>query len=87
VADLLERKKVKVRKPHICQGCGKKIETDEIAIVSVVADGGTVWRYYECIVCHEYVESDCRKCGDFDYCIGERYFVGLIKECKDERKR
>ncbi|OPY87466.1 MAG: hypothetical protein A4E71_01004 [Smithella sp. PtaU1.Bin162] len=87
MADLLESKRVKVRKPHICQGCGKKIEVGETAIVSVVADGGTVWRYYECIVCHKYAESNCYKCSDFDYCVGENYFVGLIKECMAERKR
>lgn len=84
---LREPKNVKVRKDHICQGCGKKILKGEEAVSSSYADGGEAWTFRECQTCREYFDENCRGCGDFEYCIGESYGIGTIAECKRERKR
>jgi hypothetical protein len=78
---------VKVRKPHVCQGCGKKIEIGEQATSATYADGGDIWTFHECDDCRAYFKSNCTGCRDFEYCIGENYSVGTIKECKTDRMR
>mgnify|MGYP001294739571 CR=1 FL=1 len=87
VSVINEPHKVRVRKPHICQGCGKKIEMGEEATSSTFAEGRDIWTFYECEDCRGYFDSNCNGCRDFEYCIGENYFVGTIKECKRERMR
>jgi hypothetical protein len=85
MSDCLQQPKiVKVRKQHVCQGCGIKINIGESCTVSKVADGGEVYSFYECESCREFYDKNCAGCSDFDYCIGENYFIGSIKKCKDE---
>ena len=76
-----ERHEVKVRKPHICQGCGKHIEIGETATTATYANGGDIWTFYECPDCADHVCKVCTTCNDQDICIGLDYHVGLVKEC------
>ena len=84
VNTIKEPHKVRVRKSHICQGCGKKINIGDIAITSTYSDGGDIWTFYECDDCVDYRNSKCCKCKDYDLCMGENYQIGLIKDCKKE---
>lgn len=85
MADCLQEPKIiKVRKQHVCQGCGIKIDIGESCTVSKFADGGGVYSFYECEPCREHFKLNCNGCKDFDYCIGENYSIGTIKECKAE---
>lgn len=84
---LQERKTVKVRKDHTCQGCGIKINTGENCTVSKHADNGEAYSFYECDKCKEYYYANCNKCCDIEYCIGENYSVGIIRECMNDRSR
>lgn len=84
---LSDPKNVKVRKDHICQGCGKKISKGEEAISSSYADGGEAWTFYECHECRDYVVNNCQGCRDADICIELDYRVGTISECRRERER
>lgn len=77
-----EGKIVKVRKNHLCQGCGKSIEKGDKVQVSTYANDGTIYSFYECKVCVEFYESRCKQCKDLHECMGEDYYIGLIKECK-----
>jgi hypothetical protein len=85
MADLLESKKVRTRKEHTCQGCGKHIKKGELANMAVVADSGAIWRYYECEKCFDYAQKECSHCKDFDFCLGLNYEMGSLKMCMDER--
>lgn len=82
-----EPRKVKIRKPHICQGCGKELKTGEIVTSSTYADSGEIYTFYECCECADHVAKVCRTCKDADMCICENYYVGLIKECIKEMER
>lgn len=84
MAVILEDPKIiKVRKEHICQGCGKKINIGERVTVTKLANDGTAYSFYECDECNKYFNDKCCGCKDFDYCIGENYPVGAIKECQE----
>lgn len=78
---------VKVRKQHICQGCGKKIEIGEKVTSSTFVDSGEVYTFYECDICRKHIDAKCSSCSDFNYCIGEDYSVGSIKECITESNK
>lgn len=82
-----EPHKIKVRKPHICQGCGKTIQIKEEAISSTFADRGDIWTFYECLDCADYRNKICNSCKDYEYCIGEDYYIGVIKTCKIESSK
>lgn len=84
---LQEPKKVKIRKNHICQGCGKTLNTGANVTVTKCADGGTAYSFYECEECRSWVEEKCYKCNDFVYCIGENYRIGSIANCKNESEK
>ena len=86
MVDILQKpKKVKVRKDHICQGCGKKIIKGEKATYSKYVGDGLVWYFYECSECREYYKDNCSDCKDYRECIGENYELGIIKECRYEK--
>lgn len=88
MVDLLQSKKVKTRKVHICQGCGKKLEKGENIQADTLVDGGEIWRFYHCDDCWEYMQKNCNSCPDHDEtCIGEHYPIGTIADCKRERER
>ena len=78
-----DRKIVKVRKNHLCQGCGKGIEKGEKVQVSTHASNGDIYSFYECAKCTEFYERRCKVCKEFSDCMGESYYVGLIEECKN----
>jgi len=73
----------KVRKNHLCQGCGKVIEKGEKVQVSTYADDGSIYSFYECDACAKFYERRCKLCKDFHDCMGKDYYVGLIKECNN----
>lgn len=79
-----EPKKVKIRKDHTCQGCGKKLNKSEEATVSKYAESGTVYSFYECDDCRKHFEDKCKQCKDYYDCMGENYYLGLITECKEQ---
>ena len=81
-----EPKEVKVRKDHICQGCGKEIKKGEKVIYSKYANMDGIYSFYECKKCDDYRDNECSKCDDFEYCIGENYMIGVIRECREESK-
>jgi len=86
MSELIEYKRVKVRKDHKCQGCGKTIHKSEYAHDSACSDG-EIYHIYECDDCYQYVKDVCLKCKDFSYCIGEDYPYGALKECQREKEK
>ena len=78
-----EPHKVKIRKNHICQGYGKLIKIGEEAIIGTYSDSGEIWSIYECEECSDYSKNKCSHCKDFDMCMGLDYYVGLIRDCKE----
>ena len=83
MVNIIQRpKKVKTRKNHICQGCGDKINKEDIVYSSKYANEDTAWNFYECEECWNYFKNNCHECKDFYDCIGENYEIGTIKECK-----
>ena len=85
--ELREPHKAKIRKDHICQGCGKVLKKYETVTASSYADGGTAWTFYECDECVKYRENHCWECRDREMCIQEDYYVGLLKERRREREQ
>lgn len=87
MTDLLESKKVKTRKPHICQGCGRQLQKGDTAQVDKLADGGEIWRFYHCDDCWEWWQKECNGCDELKagFCIAEHYPVGAIAECRREK--
>lgn len=86
MTELLRSKKVKTRKDHICQGCGKKIEKGSNVQADTLVDGGDIWRLYHCDECWNWWENVCGKCTSLKYgqCIAENYPIGAISECRRE---
>ena len=61
---LMQPHRVKARKPHVCDWCGKRIEVGEWHIASTnVSDGIYTWR--ECDRCKPYVSEMMAFPGDF----------------------
>ena len=83
---LIPSHKVKTRKEHTCQGCGKTIQKSEQAFNTVCVDSRDIFSFYECLKCFEYYNTKCVLCKDKSYCIEDNYSVGTIKECKEEQK-
>lgn len=52
---LTERHRVRARKPHICDWCGKRIRGNEEYVSSTVVGDGTIYTWHECDRCAEYV--------------------------------
>ncbi len=85
--DLLQSKKVKTRKAHTCQGCGRRIEKGETVQADTLADGGEIYRLYHCDECQGYLQKHCNHCPDHsETCIGVHYPIGQIRECRKERE-
>lgn len=84
---LLEQKKIKCRKIHVCQGCGRQLQIDEIAIKSTISYSyDSIWYCYECRSCYEYHEKYCNFCKYFYDCIGADYEAGILKNCRQRRR-
>ena len=62
VADTLEHKSVKIRKPHKCFGCGRKMPKGTNMDKITQVDNGEFFHGYYCLVCthywHEHMSSD-----------------------------
>ena len=52
VADVIGRKVLKTRKPHICFGCGRRFQAGAHMERSCVVDG-TLWTCYLCESCQQ----------------------------------
>jgi len=78
-------KKTKAQKDHTCRGCGEKISKNENYFVTTCVFDGRIYDIKECGVCREYFQDYCSTCDDYEVCIGEHYFVGIIKECRKRR--
>ena len=79
-----EPKEVKVRKVHTCWGCGKIIKKGEKAIVTTCVNYDGIYDIYECPKCHQYYENNCLNCEDIEFCVGEHYYIGALKDCRRE---
>ena len=64
MSKILRYKLVKIRKPHVCFGCGRCFEPPCRMIAA--ADGGIVESYYLCESCNE-VTSDWKPWEEFGY--------------------
>ena len=84
---LQEPQKVKIRKDHICQGCGKKLHRGEDIYSSSFASDGQAWTFYECDSCREFYDNHCATCDDCANCVGFNYAIGLFAECRAEMER
>lgn len=51
MSTVLRYKAVKIRKPHVCFGCGRRFEPPCQMIAAAAADAGTVDSYYLCESC------------------------------------
>jgi len=80
-----ETKKVKARKNHTCLGCGKKIKKGEKYFKSTCAMDGHIYDIKECKKCREYYNENCSNCEYYEFCIGENYYVGILKDCMNEK--
>lgn len=66
MSKILRYKLVKIRKPHVCFGCGRYFEPSRRMISAAAADGGIVESYYLCESCDEVV-SDLEPWEEFGY--------------------
>lgn len=66
MAENLRYKIVTTRKPHICFGCGRKINPPSKIVSAAYADCGTVESYYLCETCDDIV-SDMRYDDEYGY--------------------
>ena len=48
-------KEVKVRKKHLCQGCGKEIQKGDKAVLTVTSDNFGIYNFYHCFECKNYL--------------------------------
>ena len=76
--------RVKTRKDHVCQGCGKTMPKGSECYSTSIAGDGTAYTLYECEECRDYYIENCDGCKDFEYCLGENYQVGAIRRCRQE---
>lgn len=66
MAYYLKYKYVKIRKPHICFGCGRKFEPPSEMISAVCIDCGVLDSFYLCEIC-ERIVSNMRHDDEFGY--------------------
>lgn len=66
MSKILRYKLVKIRKPHVCFGCGRYFEPPCQMISAAAADGGTVESYYLCKSC-DIVASDLGPLEEFGF--------------------
>lgn len=45
---VISRREVKVRKHHLCEHCGRSIECNEYATLTVTYESGTIRHSYSC---------------------------------------
>lgn len=83
MSDNLRYKKVKIRKSHICFGCGRKFDPPTEMISAACVDCGTVDSYYLCLTCDDIV-SEMRYDDEYGY--GDLREEALERE-KNVRKR
>lgn len=76
-------REITVRKNHRCQGCGKIIKKGDACILTTCANDDSIYNFHECQECHNYYEDNCIGCKDFDYCVGENYETGILKDCRN----
>ena len=70
MSEVIGRRVVKTRKPHVCFGCGRKIPAGSQMERSCVADG-ILWTCYLCETCQEVSR-------ELDY--GDEYSFGDLRE-------
>ena len=51
MSDVIGRKMISTRKPHVCFGCGRQFPPKTKMERSAVVDGGSVWTCYLCKTC------------------------------------
>lgn len=69
----LADRRVKARKPHVCDTCGKVIQKGEEYRYSKHEYDGTLYDWHSCDRCANYVSE----CFDMDYCDSD---CGLTEE-------
>jgi hypothetical protein len=77
--DVLGRKIVFTRKPHICFGCGREFPKGANMERSCVVDGGVAWTCYLCQTCID-ISSEMRY--DDEFCYGDLREEALERENK-----
>lgn len=80
---ILRYKAVKIRKPHVCFGCGRRFEPPCQMISAAAADSGTVESYYLCESCDKVV-SGLRPWEEFGF--GDLREAALEYEKEGETK-
>ncbi|MGN1138289.1 MAG: hypothetical protein ACI4RM_02490 [Ruminococcus sp.] len=78
MAENLRYKRVTIRKPHICFGCGRKFDTPAKMVSAACTDCGTVNSYYLCMTCDDIV-------SEMQY--GDEYGYGDLKNEALEREK
>ena len=81
-----EPKKVTSRKKHTCRGCAKEINQGEKYFVTTCAMDDRVYDIKECVNCREYYKNECMNCSDLEFCVGEHYYIGELKDCQSEKE-
>ena len=66
MGEYLRSKFVKIRKPHVCFGCGRKFEPPSKMLSEVYADRGTLESIYLCDICAD-IASKLRYDDEFGY--------------------
>ena len=66
MANYLRYNFVKIRKPHICFGCGRQFEPPSEMCSAVYRDGGTLESMYLCNVCAD-IASKLRYDDEFGF--------------------
>lgn len=66
MGEYLRIKFVKIRKPHVCFGCGRKFEPPSKMLSEVYADRGTLESIYLCDICAD-IASTLRYDDEFGY--------------------
>ena len=79
-----EPRKVKARKSHMCRGCGNEIKKGNEYYRTTCAMDGRVYDIKECVNCRKYYKNNCMNCSDLEFCVGEHYYVGVLKDCQSE---
>lgn len=76
--DVLGRKVVLTRKPHICSGCGREFPKGTNMERSCVVDGEDIWTCYLCPTCTDI-------CSEMRY--GDEFGYGDLREEALEREK
>lgn len=77
MSDILKEKIVRIRKPHICFGCGRKFSPPYKMTFSAVTECGTVYTFYLCETCT--IISNNMNFGD-EFCYGDLRDEALERE-------